>query len=54
MSRYEEKLKDKLDDDIKLAGLGALVPEKTGETLNTQLESLAKIKLSLMLSRSLV
>ena len=28
MSRYEKKLKDKLDDEIKLAGLGALVPEE--------------------------
>ena len=26
MSRYEKKLKDKLDDEIKLAGLEALVP----------------------------
>ena len=26
VSRYEKKLKDKLDDEIKLAGLGALVP----------------------------
>ena len=28
MSRYEKKLKDKMDDDIKLAGLEALVPEE--------------------------
>ena len=28
MSRYETKLKDKLDDEIKLAGLEALVPEE--------------------------
>ena len=28
MSRYEQKLKDKLDDEIKLAGLEALVPEE--------------------------
>ena len=28
MSRYEKKLKDKLDDEIKLAGLEELVPEK--------------------------
>ena len=27
MSRYEKKLKDELDDEIKLAGLEALVPE---------------------------
>ena len=26
--RYEKKLKDKLDDEIKLAGLVALVPEE--------------------------
>ena len=28
MSRYEKKLKGKMDDEIKLAGLGALVPEE--------------------------
>ena len=28
MSRHEKKLKDKLDDEIKLAGLEALVPEE--------------------------
>ena len=28
VSRYEKKLKDKLDDEIKLAGLEALVPEE--------------------------
>ena len=28
MSRYEKKLKDKLDDEIKLAGLEALVLEE--------------------------
>ena len=28
MSRYEKKLKDKLNDEIKLAGLEALVPEE--------------------------
>ena len=28
MSRFEKKLKDKLDDEIKLAGLEALVPEE--------------------------
>ena len=28
MSRYEKKLKVKLDDEIKLAGLEALVPEE--------------------------
>ena len=27
-SRYEKKLNDKLDDEIKLAGLEALVPEE--------------------------
>ena len=28
MSRYETKLKDKLDDEVKLPGLEALVPEE--------------------------
>ena len=28
MSRYEKKLKDKMDDEIKLGGLEALVPEE--------------------------
>ena len=28
VSRYEKKLKDKLDDEIKLAGLEALVPKE--------------------------
>ena len=28
MSRYEKKMKDKLDDVIKLAGLGSLVPQE--------------------------
>ena len=28
MSRYEKKLKDKIDDEIRLAGLEALVPEE--------------------------
>ena len=28
MSRYEKKVKDKLDDEIKLAGLESLVPEE--------------------------
>ena len=28
MSRSEKKMKDKLDDEIKLAGLEALVPEE--------------------------
>ena len=28
MSRYEKKLKDKMDDEIKLAGLEASVPEE--------------------------
>ena len=28
MSRYEMKLKNKMDDEIKLAGLEALVPEE--------------------------
>ena len=28
VSRYEKKMKDKLDDEIKLAGLESLVPEE--------------------------
>ena len=28
MSRFEKKLRDKLDDEIKLAGLEAEVPEE--------------------------
>ena len=28
MSRYGKKMKDKLDDEIKLAGLESLVPEE--------------------------
>ena len=28
MSRCEKKMKDKLDDEIKLVGLGSLVPEE--------------------------
>ena len=28
MSRYEKKMKDRLDDEIKLAGLESLVPEE--------------------------
>ena len=28
MSRFEKKLNDKLDDEIKLAGLESLVPEE--------------------------
>ena len=28
VSRYEKKLKEKLDDEIKLAGLETLVPEE--------------------------
>ena len=28
MSRYEKKMKDKLDDEIKLAGLESLVPQE--------------------------
>ena len=32
VSRYEKKTKDKLDDEIKLAGLGSLVPEELDKT----------------------
>ena len=45
MSRYEKKLKDKLDDEIKLAGLEALVQEELEKHLSdTQLESLANFR----------
>ena len=40
VSRYEKKMKDKLDDDIKLAALESLVLEE----LEPQLESLANIR----------
>ena len=33
VSRYEKKMKDKLDDEIKLAGLESLVPEELEEHL---------------------
>ena len=33
MSRYEKKMKEKLDDEIKLAGLESLVPEELEEHL---------------------
>ena len=33
MSRYEKKLKDKMDDEIKLAGLEVLVPEEVEKHL---------------------
>ena len=33
MSRYEKKLKNKMNDEIKLAGLEALVPEELGKHL---------------------
>ena len=44
VSRYEKKMKDKLDDEIKLAGLEALVPEELEKHSDTQLESLANIR----------
>ena len=40
MSRYEKKLKDKMDDEIKLAGLEALVPEELGKHLILNLSRL--------------
>ena len=39
-----KKLKDKLDDEIKLAGLEALGPEELEKTIDTQPESLANIR----------
>ena len=44
MSRFEKKMKDKLDDEIKLAGLESLVREELEEHLISQLESLANIR----------
>ena len=41
VSRHKKKMKDKLDDEIKLAGLESLVPE---ETSDPQLESPANIR----------
>ena len=38
---HNKKMKDKLDDEIKLAGLVSLVPEKLEKHLIVQLESLA-------------
>ena len=43
MFRYEKKLKNKLDDKIKLAGLEALVPDEL-EALDPQLEPLANFQ----------
>ena len=43
VSRYGKKFKDTFEEEIKLACLGALAPEELGETLDTQLESLANI-----------
>ena len=39
MSRYEKKLKDKPNDETKLAGVEALVPEELERHLDPQLES---------------
>ena len=45
VSRYEKKMKDKLDDEIKVAGLESLVPEELEtDTFDPQLESLANIR----------
>ena len=44
MSRYEKKLKDKLDDEIKLAGLESLVPEELEKHLILNSTSLANIR----------
>ena len=49
VSRYDKKLKDKLDDEIKLAGLEALAPQELEKTFDTQLESLLNV--SRMLAR---
>ena len=43
MSRYEKKMRDKLYDEIKLAGLQSSVPEEL-ENFDPQLESLANLR----------
>ena len=40
VSRYEKKMKDKLDDETKLAGLESLVPEELGKHLILNLNRL--------------
>ena len=44
MSRVEKKLKDQSDDEIKLAGLEALVLEGLEKQFDTQLETLANVR----------
>ena len=44
VSRHEKKLKDKLDDEIKLAGLEAVAFEELEKQLDTQLETLANVR----------
>ena len=44
MSRYEKKLKIKLDDKIKFAGLESLVPEELEKHLDPQLQSPANLR----------
>ena len=39
VSRCEKKLKNKMDDEIKLAGLEALVPEELEMALDSQLQA---------------
>ena len=45
MSRYEKKLKDNMDDEIKLAGLDALVPEKLEKHLILNSNRLRSLKM---------
>ena len=65
MSRHEKKLKDKLDDEIKLAGLEALVPEELEKHLmlnsnrlrtfeDARLEIVTYIQIPWMLMRSVL
>ena len=44
VSCYEKKMKDKLDDEIKLAGLESFLPEELQKTSDPQLESLANVR----------
>ena len=45
VSRYEKKMKDKLDDEIKLAGVEALVPEELGKHLILNSNRLRTLKM---------
>ena len=51
MSRYEKKLKSKIDDEIKLVGLEALVPEELEKQLilsSNRLRTLEEARLEIV------